>query len=285
MLAAAANAPASSRWRAARPETADPPCARAARHAHKKRLVHQQTRHGVGIELDDPSLIRAGRIRYVRHHELRRRRVIARRRLRIERADFGDHIGEIFGIDATDRRQAAAVRAAPATRDCRAMPAIAGSSRSRSASCAARHSFRSRANSPTGSKRIMRARTDSTRSSGIAIASAIAAGSAVSRPAGHSNAIRCAPIMRSTGSLNDSRSCSPRWSRSGRRSSATSSMPRSSASKSLAPPWPLMCRDRPARHPLRRRRRRSRQDRHRAARPPRWAMCPPVPIALHRRFR
>ena len=33
------------------------------------------------------------------------------------------------------------------------------------------------------------------------MASAIAAGSAVSRPAGQSSAIRCAPIMRSTGSL------------------------------------------------------------------------------------
>ncbi len=32
------------------------------------------------------------------------------------------------------------------------------------------------------------------------MASAIAAGSAVNRPAGHSSAIRCAPIMRSTGS-------------------------------------------------------------------------------------
>ena len=36
---------------------------------------------------------------------LRRRRIVARRRLRIETADLGDHLGEVVGIDAADRRQ------------------------------------------------------------------------------------------------------------------------------------------------------------------------------------
>ena len=41
----------------------------------------------------------------VGNHELRRRRLVARRRLRIEAADLGDHVRQVLGIDAADRRQ------------------------------------------------------------------------------------------------------------------------------------------------------------------------------------
>ena len=63
-------------------------------------------------------------------------------------------------------------------------------------------------------------------------------GPAVSRPAGHSSAIRCAPIIRSTGSEKLSRNCSPRWSRRDGRSPAMSSTVRSSPENERLPPRP-----------------------------------------------
>ena len=106
---------------------------------------------------------------------------------------------------------AGASRAAPADRGCRAAPAIAGSSRLRSASWAARHSFRSRANRPTGSKRIMRARTASTRSSGSAIA--VGDRRRLARSAGRPGTAARSGARRSSGRPGRgsvSRSCSPR---------------------------------------------------------------------------
>ncbi len=118
---------------------------------------------------------------------------------------------------------------------------IAGSSRFSSASWAARHSFRLDARtSPTGSNRIIRARTASTRSSGRPMALAIAAGSAVRRPAGHSSAIRCAPTCAPPGRRNSAATARRDGRAANAHPPAKSSIPRSSPSKLWLPPPPSM---------------------------------------------
>ena len=55
-------------------------------------------------------------------HRLRQRRVEGERRLRVERPDLGDHLGEVFAVDAADPHQRRAV-ARRQQRDCRAASA------------------------------------------------------------------------------------------------------------------------------------------------------------------
>ena len=81
----------------------------------------------------------------------------------------------------------------------------------------------------------MRARTASTRASSTPSAAAMAAGSPVSRPAGHRRPIRCAPIMpiARIGEV-ERRNCSPRYSRRLGFVAATSSTVRLSSNRNIS---------------------------------------------------
>ena len=63
-------------------------------------LIDQDLRQRVGIELDEPGAVGRRAHKYVRHDRLERRRTEGEPRLRIELADFRNHLGQIFVADA-----------------------------------------------------------------------------------------------------------------------------------------------------------------------------------------
>ena len=72
--------------------------------------------------------------------------------LGLERADFRDHVGDVFGIDAAERAQLRHVAARDRDRAGSAASASPDRAGRLAFSCSARHSARSRAPTPTGSK-------------------------------------------------------------------------------------------------------------------------------------
>ena len=65
-------------------------------------LVDQHLRQGVGIELDDPAAVGSRPHEDVGHDRLHHRRAERQAGLRIEAADFRDHVGEVFVAHAAD---------------------------------------------------------------------------------------------------------------------------------------------------------------------------------------
>ena len=190
--------------------------ARARRDPRVEALVHQHARHRLRVQLDQPAAVRRWPHQHVRHHQLRRRR--SRSSPPASDRARGSRRSCRPGLRHRRRRSpsAGAGRAAPAGPDCRAAPASPDP-----AGCARRAA---RPGTPSGRARTARPDRSASCARAPPRRAPAAAPSrrrsppdpAVSRPAGHSSAIRCAPIMRSTGSSKDSRSCSPRCSRSGR---------------------------------------------------------------------
>ena len=68
-------------------------------------LVDEDLRQRVGVELDDEAAVGARPHIDVGHDRLHRGRAEGQARLRIETADFGDHVGEILVADAADPPQ------------------------------------------------------------------------------------------------------------------------------------------------------------------------------------
>ena len=63
-------------------------------------LIDQHARQRVAVEFDMPAAVRAGPHIDVGHHGLRARRAELQAGLGIETADFTDHVGDIFVVDA-----------------------------------------------------------------------------------------------------------------------------------------------------------------------------------------
>ena len=86
-------------------------------------LVDQHARQRVAVEFDMPAAVGPGPHIDVRHHGLHPRRAEFQARLRIETADFADHVGDVLVVDAAEFAQATRCRAWPADRDARPAPA------------------------------------------------------------------------------------------------------------------------------------------------------------------
>ena len=86
-------------------------------------LVDQHFRQRVGIELDHEAAVRPRPHEHVRHDRLHQRRSEGEARLRIELADFRDHVGQVFLVHAADPAQRREVAFRQQSRDGRPAPA------------------------------------------------------------------------------------------------------------------------------------------------------------------
>ncbi len=68
-------------------------------------LIDQHLGQGVGVQFNQPATARIGPDEDIRDHRLGGRHVEAGRRFRIKRAQIGDHVAEVFLIDAADLAQ------------------------------------------------------------------------------------------------------------------------------------------------------------------------------------
>ena len=79
----------------------------AAAHAGGVDVVHQHARQGLGVELHRPAAVGRPADVHVRHRALHRVAREAQARLRVERAQLGQHVGDVLGVDAAARLQLA----------------------------------------------------------------------------------------------------------------------------------------------------------------------------------